>query len=92
MSSIKQKPFYYGDGKASQKEVSCLFSNNHLFGGDSGMKLLTRTLISILLLGFLSACAPDVGSEKWCVKLEEKPKDEWTVKEVKDYAKHCLLR
>ncbi len=92
MCSIKQQPFYYGDGKAFQKEVSCLLSNNHLFGNESGMKLLTRTLISILLLGFLSACAPDVGSEKWCVKLEEKPKDEWTVKEVKDYAKHCLLR
>ena len=51
-----------------------------------------RILVSILLFGFLSACAPEVGSEKWCEKLEEKPKDEWTVKEVKDYAKHCLLR
>jgi hypothetical protein len=40
----------------------------------------------------LSACSPKVGSEKWCEKLKEKPKGEWTVNEAKDYAKHCVFK
>ncbi len=39
----------------------------------------------------LTACAPDVGSEKWCAQLDAKVKGEWTINEAKDYAKHCLF-
>lgn len=53
------------------------------------MKALIVTCIAILFL--LAGCAPEVGSKKWCEQLDEKDKGEWTVDEVKDYAKHCLL-
>ncbi len=52
---------------------------------------------SICLLAFfvslilLSACAPEVGSEKWCSQIKEKPKGDWTANEVTDYAKHCIF-
>ena len=49
----------------------------------------------LLLLGtsfLLSACAPEVGSEKWCAQMKEKPKGEWTSAEATDYAKHCLFK
>ncbi len=45
-------------------------------------------LISLLLL---SACAPEVGSEKWCAQMKEKPKGDWTANEVADFTKHCLF-
>ncbi|WP_286266829.1 DUF3012 domain-containing protein [Thalassotalea atypica] len=40
----------------------------------------------------ITACAPEVGSKKWCEALSEKPKGDWTMTESKDYTKHCLFR
>lgn len=52
--------------------------------------------VILCLTGFaiitLSGCSPEVGSEAWCKKLEEKPKGEWTANEATEYAKSCLLR
>lgn len=50
------------------------------------------SVIVVLSLALLAGCAPEVGSKKWCEKLAEKPKGDWTANEAKDYAKHCLLR
>ena len=48
----------------------------------------------IVLVSFtlLSACTPEVGSEKWCKMIAEKPKGEWTASEATDYTKHCLFK
>ncbi len=43
---------------------------------------------TLLLLG---GCAPEIGSEKWCAQLKEKPKGDWTANELADYTKHCLF-
>lgn len=51
---------------------------------------LVIAVIPVLLLS-LGACAPDVGSKKWCEQLDAKDKGEWTVNEAKEYAKYCLL-
>ena len=40
----------------------------------------------------LSACTPEVGSDKWCKSLNEKAKSDWTVNEATDYAKHCIIK
>ena len=50
--------------------------------------LSTLFLLSLLLLG---ACAPEVGSERWCRNMEEKPKGDWTANEALAYAEHCLI-
>jgi hypothetical protein len=54
-----------------------------------------RTAAVILAMAFaattLAACAPEVGSEKWCAKMKEKPKKDWTAQEAGDYAKHCVF-
>ncbi len=39
----------------------------------------------------LCACAPEVGSDRWCKAMEDKPKGEWSANEAGDYAKHCVL-
>jgi uncharacterized protein YfaS (alpha-2-macroglobulin family) len=45
--------------------------------------------LSVALL--LPACA-EVGSERWCENIKEKPKGDLTASEAKDYAKHCLMK
>lgn len=54
-------------------------------------KTLAAGLAGMLLLG-LSACAPEVGSDKWCANLKAKPKGDWSSNEAVDYAKHCILK
>lgn len=48
---------------------------------------------SAIVLGgaLLAGCAPEVGSEKWCSQLKEKPKGDWSANEASDYAKHCIF-
>ena len=50
--------------------------------------LVLATVLSLSLTG----CAPEVGSEKWCANLEEKPKGDWSLNEATDYAENCVLR
>ena len=59
------------------------------------MNSIVRTVVLVLAVGSLlslSACAPEVGSEKWCANLKAKPKGDWTANEAADYAKHCLFK
>jgi len=49
------------------------------------------TLLAALVSFGLAACAPEVGSEKWCKKMQAKPKGDWTASEAADYAKHCIF-
>jgi hypothetical protein len=46
-----------------------------------------------VLMGILSltACAPEVGSARWCAGMDETPKGDWTANEAADYARHCLF-
>jgi hypothetical protein len=53
-------------------------------------RLLMLLSLTFMLFG-LAACAPEVGSEKWCQNMENKPKGDWTANEATDYAKHCLF-
>ncbi|QOL24748.1 DUF3012 domain-containing protein [Thalassotalea sp. LPB0316] len=50
-----------------------------------------KKLSSLVFVCFIAACTPEVGSEKWCKMMDEKPKGEWTANEASDYAKHCVF-
>jgi len=39
----------------------------------------------------LTACAPEVGSKKWCEDLKQKPRSDWTAYDAKEFAKSCVL-
>ena len=53
-------------------------------------RALLITGLSTVILA-LSACSPEIGSEKWCAAMKEKPKGEWTANEAGDFAKYCVL-
>jgi Protein of unknown function (DUF3012) len=55
------------------------------------MKKLIYSLMFFISLILLSACAPEIGSEKWCVQMKEKSKGDWTANEIADFTKHCLF-
>ncbi|MGB1883591.1 MAG: DUF3012 domain-containing protein [Gammaproteobacteria bacterium] len=38
-----------------------------------------------------SGCAPEVGSDRWCEVMGEKPKAEWTASDAASFTKHCVL-
>ena len=55
------------------------------------VRWLARVLFMAGILAVLGACAPEVGSDKWCKAMKDKPKGDWTANEAADFAKHCLL-
>lgn len=55
------------------------------------MRKLILAVLSLVIAAQIAGCAPEVGSERWCNNMKEKPKGEWTANEAADYAKHCLL-
>ncbi|MEW6165951.1 MAG: DUF3012 domain-containing protein [Pseudomonadota bacterium] len=55
-------------------------------------RLATTLAAALAALFLLSACAPEVGSDRWCSDLKAKPKGDWSANEAVDYAKHCILK
>lgn len=54
-------------------------------------RIVYLTLSAVIVFS-LSACAPEVGSDKWCASMKEKPKGDWSANEAADYAKHCIFK
>lgn len=49
-----------------------------------------KYLLLVAVIAFSSGCA-EVGSERWCKNMEEKPKGDWSSNEATDYAKNCVF-
>ena len=61
------------------------------FRTPTGLRTQLTKLAAIATLVTLSGCAPEVGSERWCEAMAEKPKGDWTANEALAYAEHCLI-
>lgn len=44
-----------------------------------------------VVVAALSACAPEIGSERWCEQMRNKSRGDWTANEALDFARHCLF-
>ncbi|MCH1924082.1 DUF3012 domain-containing protein [Shewanella sp. C32] len=49
-------------------------------------------LLGVMAVTWLSACAPEVGSDAWCQQMKQKSAGDWTANEATDYAKHCVFK
>lgn len=56
------------------------------------LRLTVTTVLLSALVALIGGCSPEVGSERWCTQMKEKPKGEWTANEAADFARHCVLR
>ena len=54
-------------------------------------KAVWTTIATSAAMLALTACAPEVGSERWCDAMREKPRGDWTANEALDFARHCLI-
>jgi len=48
-------------------------------------------IVAALAVTLLAACAPEVGSPKWCEKMKQLPKGEWSMNDARDFASHCIF-
>lgn len=53
---------------------------------------ISSIIFGLTLLFSVSGCAPEVGSDKWCAQLKEKPKGDWSSNELADFTKHCVFK
>ncbi len=52
-----------------------------------------RFSLLLLLVGLgIVGCSPEVGSESWCERMDEKAKGDWSANEAGEYAKNCVFR
>ena len=56
------------------------------------MVKILKALSLALVVSLMCACAPEVGSEKWCEKIGDTPKGDWSANDAKAFAKHCVLK
>lgn len=56
------------------------------------MKKISATILFTLFSLTLVGCAPEVGSERWCKQMDEKPKGEWSMNEASEYTKSCIFK
>jgi hypothetical protein len=54
------------------------------------LKTGLRALILFSVLTMVIGCA-EVGSDRWCKNMKEKPKGEWSSTDALNYAKHCIF-
>lgn len=56
------------------------------------MRIIMLRGLLLLLVASVLACSAQVGSQKWCDNVKNKPEGDWTLNEAKAYAKHCLFK
>ena len=55
------------------------------------MRRVWRVAVLTSLTAWLVACAPEVGSTRWCEAMRDKPRGDWTANEALDFARSCVL-
>ena len=53
--------------------------------------MAVRAVLIASLVAAVAACAPEVGSKRWCAAMRDKARGDWTANEALDYARHCVL-
>ena len=56
------------------------------------MRSAWRAVVLIGVVTWLAACEPEVGSERWCENMREKPRGDWTANEALEFTRSCVLR
>ena len=53
--------------------------------------IAVRAVLIASLVVAAGACAPEVGSKRWCTAMRDKARGDWTANEALDFARHCVL-
>ena len=55
------------------------------------LRVFTRVAAVLGAIAWLAGCAPEVGSERWCQAMRDKPRGDWSANEALEFAKSCVL-
>lgn len=55
------------------------------------LQIVAQVAAVVAALAWLSGCAPEVGSERWCQAMRDKPRGDWSANEALEFAKSCVL-
>ena len=55
------------------------------------LRAVMRAMAVAAITTFLAACAPEVGSPRWCEAMREKPRGDWTANEALEFARSCVF-
>ena len=55
------------------------------------MRVIMRAAAWVVAIAWLSGCAPEIGSPRWCEAMREKPRGDWTANEALEFARSCVL-
>ena len=55
------------------------------------MRIVWRGVMLVGVAAWLMACAPEVGSPRWCEAMRDKPRGDWTANEALEFARSCVL-
>jgi hypothetical protein len=58
---------------------------------ERAMRGVWRAAVLASVAAWLAACAPEVGSPRWCEAMREKPRGDWTANEALEFARSCVL-
>lgn len=53
---------------------------------------MKKIALAATLMLLVTGCSPEIGSEKWCAKMKEKPNGDWTQTETVEFAKNCIFK
>ncbi len=56
------------------------------------LKKVFSTLAAIYLATLLSGCEPEVGTDKWCEKMADTPKGDWSTNDAMEFAENCIFK
>lgn len=56
------------------------------------MKRLLMCLAAPGAAALLASCEPEVGSDRWCEKMADTPKSDWSVNDARAFAQHCIFK
>jgi hypothetical protein len=51
-----------------------------------------RVALLAVITAWSAACAPEVGSERWCEQMRDKPRGDWSANEALEFARSCVLQ
>ena len=58
----------------------------------SAGRIAAVAAVALVVAAVVYLFFPAVGSERWCDKMADTPKSDWSANDAADYARHCVFR
>ncbi len=52
---------------------------------------IVPVLLVLALSAGMAGCEPEVGSDRWCSRMEDRPSGDWSANDAMEYARNCVL-